>query len=198
VVALIPGCQRHQGVTLIWRAPPVTAAGSGSSGSRGRPGSKQRCLLTNVHCGDKARSAWVVWISGWIRISGRPRSRPSTNTSRFRRGPGRHRHRWVPADAGRRPRVPRPHVGGGAGIGRHIARRLVAPATPSSMFPPAVRAGEGFDTGQGRRTDPVDAHSVAVAGRKAGFPARDASSSSRWWPARVEARPCRVRTGRPW
>jgi transposase len=56
-------------------------------------------------------------------------------------------------------------VEGCAGIGRHIAQRLVADGenvldVPAKLFA-RVRV---FDTGQGRKTDPVDAHSVAVAG----------------------------------
>src|SRR5688572_12595182 len=51
------------------------------------------------------------------------------------------------------------------GIGRHIAQRLVADGEPVLDVPPKLSARvRVFDTGQGRKTDPVDAHSVAVAG----------------------------------
>ncbi|GAA4264303.1 IS110 family RNA-guided transposase [Dactylosporangium darangshiense] len=51
------------------------------------------------------------------------------------------------------------------GIGRHIAQRLVADGESVLDVPPKLSARvRVFDTGQGRKTDPVDAHSVAVAG----------------------------------
>ncbi|MEU4716312.1 IS110 family transposase [Micromonospora purpureochromogenes] len=55
-------------------------------------------------------------------------------------------------------------VEGCNGIGRHIAQRLVADGETVVDVPAklSVRA-RVFDTGQGRKTDPVDAHSVAVA-----------------------------------
>jgi transposase len=56
-------------------------------------------------------------------------------------------------------------VEGCYGIGRHIAQRLVADGEPVLDIPPKLSARvRVFDTGQGRKTDPVDAHSVAVAG----------------------------------
>ncbi|GAB3849914.1 hypothetical protein GCM10027610_073930 [Dactylosporangium cerinum] len=56
-------------------------------------------------------------------------------------------------------------VEGCYGIGRHIAQRLVADGEPVLDVPPKMSARvRVFDTGQGRKTDPVDAHSVAVAG----------------------------------
>ena len=56
-------------------------------------------------------------------------------------------------------------VEGCAGIGRHIAQRLVADGEPVLDVPAKLSARvRVFDTGQGRKTDPVDAHSVAVAG----------------------------------
>jgi transposase len=54
-------------------------------------------------------------------------------------------------------------VEGCAGIGRHIAQRLVADGETVLDVAPKLSA-RVFDTGQGRKTDPVDAHSVAVAG----------------------------------
>ena len=56
-------------------------------------------------------------------------------------------------------------VEGCAGIGRHVAQRLVANGEAVLDVPAklSVRV-RVFDTGQGRKTDPVDAHSVAVAG----------------------------------
>ena len=56
-------------------------------------------------------------------------------------------------------------VEGCSGIGRHIAQRLVADGEAVLDVPPKLSARvRVFDTGQGRKTDPVDAHSVAVAG----------------------------------
>jgi transposase len=56
-------------------------------------------------------------------------------------------------------------VEGCAGIGRHIAQRLVADGEQVVDVPAKLSARvRVFDTGQGRKTDPVDAHSVAVAG----------------------------------
>ena len=50
------------------------------------------------------------------------------------------------------------------GIGRHIAQRLVADGETVVDVPPKLSArARVFATGQGRKTDPVDAHSVAVA-----------------------------------
>jgi hypothetical protein len=61
-------------------------------------------------------------------------------------------------------------IEGCGGIGRHIAQRLVADGEPvldvPAKLPARVRV---FDTGQGRKTDPVDAHSVAVAGLRRAF-----------------------------
>jgi transposase len=56
-------------------------------------------------------------------------------------------------------------VEGSYGIGRHIAQRLVADGEAVLDVPAKLSARvRVFDTGQGRKTDPVDAHSVAVAG----------------------------------
>jgi transposase len=63
-------------------------------------------------------------------------------------------------------------VEGCAGIGRPIAQRLVADGETVVDVPAKLSARvRVFDTGQGRKTDPVDAHSVAVAGlRSPGLP----------------------------
>jgi transposase len=54
-------------------------------------------------------------------------------------------------------------VEGCNGIGRHIAQRLVADGEPVVDVPAKLSArARVFATGQGRKTDPVDAHSVAV------------------------------------
>src|SRR5258708_6441755 len=56
-------------------------------------------------------------------------------------------------------------VEGCARLGRHVAQRLVADGETVLDVPPQLSARvRVFDTGQGRKTDPVDAHSVAVAG----------------------------------
>jgi transposase len=55
-------------------------------------------------------------------------------------------------------------VEGCNGIGRHIAQRLVADGETVIDVPAKLSArARLFATGQGRKTDPVDAHSVAVA-----------------------------------
>src|SRR3954469_23780169 len=59
-------------------------------------------------------------------------------------------------------------VEGCNGIGRHIAQRLVADGETVLDVPAKLSARvRVFDTGQGRKTDPVDAHSVAVAALRA-------------------------------
>ena len=59
-------------------------------------------------------------------------------------------------------------VEGCNGIGRHIAQRLVADGETVVDVPPKLSARvRVFATGQGRKTDPVDAHSVAVAALRA-------------------------------
>jgi transposase len=56
-------------------------------------------------------------------------------------------------------------VEGCNGIGRHIAQRLVADGEPVVDVPAKLSArARVFSTGQGRKNDPVDAHSVALAG----------------------------------
>jgi hypothetical protein len=55
-------------------------------------------------------------------------------------------------------------VEGCNGIGRHLARRLVADGESVVDVPAKLSArARVFATGQGRKSDPVDAHSVAVA-----------------------------------
>src|SRR5256714_3729013 len=59
-------------------------------------------------------------------------------------------------------------VEGCNGIGRHIAQRLVADGETVVDVPPKLSARvRVFATGQGRKTDPVDAHSVAAAALRA-------------------------------
>ncbi len=54
-------------------------------------------------------------------------------------------------------------VEGCNGIGRHVAQRLVADGETVLDVPAKLSArARGFSTGQGRKTDPVDARSVAV------------------------------------
>ena len=56
-------------------------------------------------------------------------------------------------------------VEGCNGIGRHIAQRLVTDGETVIDVPAKLSArARVFATGQGRKTDPIDAHSVAVAG----------------------------------
>jgi transposase len=55
-------------------------------------------------------------------------------------------------------------VEGCSGIGRHVAQRLAADGETVLDMPAKLSArARVFATGQGRKTDPVDAHSVAVA-----------------------------------
>ena len=59
-------------------------------------------------------------------------------------------------------------VEGCNGVGRHIAQRLVADGETVLDVPAKLSArARLFATGQGRKTDPVDAHSVAVAALRA-------------------------------
>src|SRR5215471_21150950 len=55
-------------------------------------------------------------------------------------------------------------VGGCNGIGKHLAHRLVHDGESVLDVPPKLSAQvRVFATGNGRKTDPVDAHSVAIA-----------------------------------
>lgn len=66
--------------------------------------------------------------------------------------------------AGRRYRDRVWAVEGCNGIGRHVAQRLVADGETALDVPAKLSArARVFATGQGRKTDPIDAHSVAVA-----------------------------------
>src|SRR6476619_6826655 len=59
-------------------------------------------------------------------------------------------------------------VEGCNGIGRHIAQRLVADGETVLDVPAKLSArARLFDTAQGRKTDPADAHCVAVAALRA-------------------------------
>jgi hypothetical protein len=53
------------------------------------------------------------------------------------------------------------------GIGRHIALRLLADGEPVIAVPPKLSARvRAFATGQGRKTDATDAHSIALVGTR--------------------------------
>jgi len=70
-------------------------------------------------------------------------------------------------------------VEGCAGIGRHVAQRLVADGETVVDVPPKLSARvRVFDTGQGRKTDPADAHSIAVAGQRSPSLRRVASAEA--------------------
>ena len=59
-------------------------------------------------------------------------------------------------------------VEGCTGVGRHLAQRLVADGETVFDVPAKLSArARVFATGQGRKSDPVDAHSVAVAALRA-------------------------------
>jgi transposase len=67
--------------------------------------------------------------------------------------------------AGRRHRDRVWAVEGCNGVGRHLAQRLVADGEPVVDVPAKLSAQvRVLSTGQGRKTDPVDAHSVALVG----------------------------------
>ncbi len=58
-------------------------------------------------------------------------------------------------------------IEGCEGIGRHIALRLIADGEPVVDVPPKLSArARVFATGQGRKTDATDAHSVALVGTR--------------------------------
>jgi transposase len=70
--------------------------------------------------------------------------------------------------AGRKHTDRRWAVEGCNGIGRHVAQRLVADGETVVDVPAKLSArARVFATGQGRKTDPVDAHSVAVVALRA-------------------------------
>jgi hypothetical protein len=58
-------------------------------------------------------------------------------------------------------------IEGSAGIGRHLANRLLADGEQVVDVPPKLSArARVFATGQGRKTDATDAHSVALVGTR--------------------------------
>jgi transposase len=58
-------------------------------------------------------------------------------------------------------------IEGCSGIGRHVAMRLIAEGQDVVDVPPKLSArARVFSTGQGRKTDATDAHSVALVGAK--------------------------------
>ena len=58
-------------------------------------------------------------------------------------------------------------IEGCSGIGRHVARRLIAAGEEVLDVPPKLSARvRVFATGQGRKTDATDAHSVALVGTR--------------------------------
>ena len=58
-------------------------------------------------------------------------------------------------------------IEGCSGIGRHIALRLLADGQDIVDVPPKLSArARVFSTGQGRKTDATDAHSVALVGTR--------------------------------
>src|SRR4029079_11622325 len=58
-------------------------------------------------------------------------------------------------------------VEGCSGIGRHVAVRLLAAGEDVVDVPPKLSArARVFSTGQGRKTDATDAHSVALVGTR--------------------------------
>ena len=85
------------------------------------------------------------------------------------RRPVRHRRGRVRRDAGRGAAVAGPDLGGRGlqGIGRHVAPGCWPTASRSSTCRRSCRPGTRvFATGQGRKTDATDAHSVALVGTR--------------------------------
>ncbi|WP_426502810.1 IS110 family transposase [Dactylosporangium sp. McL0621] len=72
-------------------------------------------------------------------------------------------------------------VEGCNGIGRHIAQRLVADGETVLDVPAKLSArARLFDTNQSRKTDPADAHCVAVAAYARPGCGRSRSMTPRW------------------
>ncbi|MGW4940711.1 IS110 family transposase [Actinoplanes sp. NPDC004185] len=72
-------------------------------------------------------------------------------------------------------------VEGCSGIGRHVAQRLVADGETVVDVPAKLSArARVFATGQGRKTDPVDARSVAVVALRTNGLRPVASMTPRW------------------
>jgi hypothetical protein len=89
--------------------------------------------------------------------------------------------------AGRRHRDRVWAIEGCNGIGRHLAQRLVADGEPVVDVPAKLSAQvRMFSTGQGRKTDPVDAHSAHWPGCAGQTYASSALMMRRWrcgcWP----------------
>ena len=62
-------------------------------------------------------------------------------------------------------------IEGCSGIGRHVALRLLADQQEVVDVPPKLSArARVFSTGQGRKTDATDAHSVALVGTRMSRP----------------------------
>ncbi len=70
-------------------------------------------------------------------------------------------------------------IEGCAGIGKHIANRLLADGEQVVDVPPKLSARTRvFATGQGRKTDATDAHSVALVGTRMAVCVRWSTTSS--------------------
>lgn len=73
-------------------------------------------------------------------------------------------------------------VEGCSGIGKHIAHRLVHDGETVVDVPPNLSAQvRVFATGNGRKTDPVDAHSVAMVALRTPNLVRGSRSTPSWW-----------------
>ena len=71
-------------------------------------------------------------------------------------------------------------VEGCNGIGRHVAQRLVAGGEAVVDVPAKLSArARVFSTGQGRKTDPVDAHTVTVVALRTPACGRSSSTTPR-------------------
>jgi transposase len=73
-------------------------------------------------------------------------------------------------------------IEGWQGIGRHIASRLVADGEQVVDVPPKLSARTRvFATGQGRKTDATDAHSVALVGTRVYQRSKQADKELKTW-----------------
>lgn len=99
------------------------------------------------------RSATIEVIDGWERVLDQGRFSTDRDGYQAMLAAGRKHPDRVWA------------VEGCNGVGRHLAQRLVADGEPVVDVPAKLSArARVFSTGQGRKTDPVDAHSVALVG----------------------------------
>ena len=177
IVALIVGCPPVRGVALSW--PAWSRAPLGGSGSRRDCSARSSgALLTRHRMSDQEVSRMVAARAG---STGRDRD-GSAQAVGHDRGDDRRRDassvggRYATDEAGFAAmrddvRPVRPDrvwaIEGCNGIGRHVAQRLLAAGEQVVDVPPKLSArARVFATGQGRKTDATDAHSIALVGTR--------------------------------